>query len=86
LHEEHVVPRFGKDYVTEEQQIEIQTQTIKDLFKECIASITELGGEEEKTQEDKMKKNMKTNFVLQLNDLSKDFKDAQRNFIQSKVL
>ena len=27
---------------------------------------------------------MKTNFVIQLNDLSKEFKDSQRNFIQSK--
>eukprot|EP01080_Neovahlkampfia_damariscottae_P003417 gene3417-5962_t len=83
LHEEHVTPRFGKDYTAEEQQIEILTQTIKDLFKECIKNISDIGGsDDEKSQEDVFRKNMKTNFVLQLNDLSKEFKDAQRNFIQ----
>jgi len=89
LHEEHVVPRFGKDYVQEEQQIEIQTASITDLFKRALLSMKEIGGDDSgvttsshNSDKDKLKKHVKTKLIMQLNDLSSDFKGSQRQFLQ----
>jgi syntaxin 16 len=82
LHQEHVTIRFGSDYSAEEQQIEIQTKSIKDLFQKCIDTVHRIGGVDDKSQLGKLKTNMKRKLVTQLNDLSDEFKTSQREYIQ----
>jgi ABC-type lipoprotein export system ATPase subunit len=98
LHREHSTVSFGKDYEEEESQIQIQTRGIQKLFKKIIQSMSYFHGDElfEQTQGFifskikffqvlQIKKNMKLNLNSQLNELSNEFKEDQKLYIQSKI-
>jgi hypothetical protein len=99
LHREHSTVSFGKDYEEEESQIQIQTRGIQKLFKKIIQSLSYFHGDElfEQTQGFiffqklnsfqvlQIKKNMKLKLNSQLNELSNEFKEDQKLYIQSKI-
>jgi len=83
LHESNATVRFGDKNEKEEKQIDIQTKSIKELFQKSVVSINKIEVKEEMSgQHDKMKKNLKAQLVTEMNTLSKDFRDDQRNYIQ----
>jgi syntaxin 16 len=84
LHSEHVLERFGKDYDKEEEQIEILTLDIKNLFKKISTEINSLSSEEN-TQEDQFKKSIKLSIFNEVNELATQFREDQKNYIQSTL-
>eukprot|EP01080_Neovahlkampfia_damariscottae_P006203 gene6203-10209_t len=84
LHKEHSTVSFGKDYEDEESQIQIQTKAVQKLFKKMIKSLSYFQGDElyEQTQVLQMKKNLKAKLNIQLNELSIEFKEDQKKYIQ----
>lgn len=83
LHESNATVRFGDKNEKEERQIEVFTKSIKELFQQVLNAIEKIEvGETMRGQHDKMKKNLKSQLVTEINSLGKEFREDQRNYIQ----
>ncbi|KAF0983138.1 hypothetical protein FDP41_011116 [Naegleria fowleri] len=85
MHKQHCTFSVKKsnNFAEEERQIEILTEDIKRLFVRCKQYIERIVLEEKpKNQEDVIKRNTKSALVMELNELSKQFREQQQDYLQ----
>ena len=85
MHKQHCTftVKRGNNFSEEERQIEILTEDIKRLFVRCKQFVERIELNDQATsQEDIIKKNTKTALVMELNDLSKGFREQQQDYLQ----
>jgi len=73
---------FEKDYEKEEEEIDILTLEIKNKFQKITEEINKISTEEINSQTDQFKHNIKLSLINDVNELAKQFRDDQRNYIQ----
>jgi syntaxin 16 len=84
LHTQHTTFSLKKDDAHEEQQVQIQTEQLKQLFLICKKAVERIDTTKEpKTEEDIMKRNCKISLVNELNELSKVFRDEQSEYLKN---
>jgi len=83
-HKSHLLPQFEVDDRQEEEQtIEILTEKITKMYQQTQNKIQRMSQERVKKQEEEVvKKNIQSQLASQLQDLSLEFRKAQKDYLQ----
>lgn len=83
-HKNHLLPQeFDVDRTEEEQTVEILTEHITKMFQQAQIKIQRIGKDGTLTEQEKpIKKNIQSALATQLQELSVQFRKAQKDYLQ----
>ena len=80
----HSTFQLKKNFAQEEQNVKVQTAEVKRLFISSKKAVDKIDtSREPRSQEELLKRNLKISLVNELNDLSKQFRDEQAEYLKN---